>query len=170
VVDIGWRARHATKNLRRWTNRSRVNPRFDQRPGDLLRSGCGRPSEARRPGPSDKCILTDVIDQIVGRAATVPGRVFDLEADFPDGFTLPCHLKRREMPIRVARHATRIEVGVLVTTRTPHGWQAKAVGAAFDGRLVQMAVVTLPRAIPGRMTIHAMRACQDLAKFREKGG
>lgn len=170
MVGIGWRARHTTGNLRCWTNSSRANPRFDQRPSDLLRPGCWRPSKARRPGPPNKCVLTDVIDQIVDRAATIPGRVFDLEADFPDGFTLPCHLKRCEMPMRVARHTARIEVGGLVTTRTPHGRQAKAVSAAFDGRLVRMTVVTLPRAIAGRMTIHAMRACQDLAKFREKGG
>jgi hypothetical protein len=71
------------------------------------------------------------------------------------------------MPIRVSRHAPRIEVGLLVAVRTTHGRQALTVGTALDRRLVRTALFSLARAIAGRMAVDAARMRQHLSELGE---
>src|SRR5260370_15371214 len=86
------------------------------------------------------------MDQVFDLPAAIMDGVLDLRADLGERLAFPRHLAGRDMPFRVARHAAGLEVGFLVTDRTTHRLCTMTVNAAFDGRLVQPALVTLARA------------------------
>jgi hypothetical protein len=69
--------------------------------------------------------------------------------------------------MRVAGHAGRVEIALLMTARATHGRKPMAVRTALDRRLMQPALVALARAIAGRMTVDAARMSQDFAQLRE---
>src|SRR5260370_1038090 len=82
---------------------------------------------AGRTGRATQVSVDDMMHDIVQRAAAVARRIFDLRANLPERLAFPCHLARREMPDRVARHAGRFEIRRLMTNRTAHRRQPKAV-------------------------------------------
>src|SRR5260370_4386746 len=153
--------------LSRRTNRPGFYPGIDQRTGFLLRAGGRGSAEARLPCPTDQSVGTDVMDEVFDFPAAVTGGVLDLRADLGRRLAFPRHLARRDMPFRVARYAAGVEVRILVTDRTAHRLCTMTVNAALDGRLVQPALVTLARAVAGRMAINAARMRQHLAKLGE---
>src|SRR5436305_11970128 len=95
--------------LLRGTGRSGFHPSLNQRAGLLLRSWRGAAAGAGGPGPADQRIFADMMDKVFDLASAITGRVFDLCANFGNRFALPRHLKRREMPFRMARHTARVE-------------------------------------------------------------
>jgi hypothetical protein len=105
----------------------------------------------------------------VERSAAVARRIFKLCANLARRLVLPSHLSGRQMPMRVAWHAGRIEIGVLVAHGATHGRRAETVAAALDRRLMQPLRVALKWPIAGRMTVHAARRGQHLVGFREQG-
>jgi hypothetical protein len=107
------------------------------------------------------------MDKVFDCAAAVARRVLELGADLCERLAFPRHLARRQMPFRVARHAAGIEVGIAVTNRTTHRLGAMPVRTARDGRLVQLALIGLARAISGGMTIHAAGIRQHPAELGE---
>src|SRR5258708_20105624 len=109
------------------------------------------------------------MDQVFDLPAAIMDGVLDLRADLGERLAFPRHLARRDMPFRVARYAAGLEVGFLVTDRTTHRLCTMTVNAALDGRLVQPALVTLARAVAGRVAVNTARMGQHLAKFGENG-
>ena len=79
----------------------------------------------------------DMVHDLIQRAAAVARRVLDLRANFPERLALPTHFNRREMPDLVSMHATGFEIRRLMTNRTAHGRQAKAVISTGDRWLMQ---------------------------------
>src|SRR5262249_50785071 len=106
------------------------HPCFGERARFLLGAGSGLPAKAGRPSPAHESIGADVVHQLLQRATPVAPGIFDLCADLTERLTFPRHLTRCEVPFRVARHVSGIEVGLLVADRTAHRWQAMTVGAA----------------------------------------
>src|ERR1700694_4477952 len=152
-----------------WTNCPGLHPGFDESSGRLLRARSGSASISGRPGPTDQRVLTNVMDEVFRLAAAIARGVFDLSADLRERFALPRHFARRDMPFRVTRHAAGLEVGFLVTDRTTHRLSTMTVGAALDGRLVKPALVTLARAVAGRMAVNTAWMGQHLAELGEHG-
>src|SRR6266851_7958500 len=109
------------------------------------------------------------MDEVFGFPAAVTGGVLDLRADLGKRLAFPRHLARRDMPLRVARHAAGIEVGVLVTDRTAHRLATMTVGATRDRRLMQPAFVALVWTVAGRMAVNTARMHQHLAELGEHG-
>ncbi len=109
------------------------------------------------------------MDQVFDLPAAIMDGVLDLRADLGERLAFPRHLAGRDMPFRVARHAAGLEVGFLVTDRTTHRLCTMTVNAALDGRLVQPALVTLARAVAGRMAVNTARMGQHLAELGEHG-
>src|SRR5258708_8022882 len=109
------------------------------------------------------------MDQVFDLPAAIMDGVLDLRADLGERLAFPRHLAGRDMPFRVARHAAGLEVGFLVTDRTTHRLCTMTVNAAFDGRLVQPALVTLARAGARRMAGNTARMGPHLAQLREQG-
>src|SRR5258708_11433669 len=109
------------------------------------------------------------MDQVFDLPAAIMDGVLDLRADLGERLAFPRHLAGRDMPFRVARHAAGLEVGFLVTDRTTHRLCTMTVNAAFDGRLVQPALVTLARPVPGRMAGNTARLGPHLARLGEHG-
>jgi hypothetical protein len=101
------------------------------------------------------------------RAAAVAPGILDLSADLSERLAFPRHPTRREMPLRVARHAAGVEVGLLMADGTAHGRESKTVGAPLDRRLVESAQFTLVRPVAGRMAVDAARMGQDFAELGE---
>src|SRR5919108_1561273 len=142
-------------------------PRFDERSRLLLRTRRWLPAISGCPSPTDQMIFADMLNERVERAVSIARRVLDLGADLSERFAFPCHLARCELPLRVSRHAPRIEVGLLVAVRTTHGRQAMTVGTALDRRLMEATLFSLARAIAGRMAIHAARMRQHFSELGE---
>src|SRR5258708_22082129 len=107
------------------------------------------------------------MDQVFDLPAAIMDGVLDLRADLGERLAFPRHLAGRDMPFRVARHAAGLEVGFLVTDRTTHRLCTMTVNAAFDGRLVQPALVTLARALAGPVAGNTARMGQHLSQLRE---
>src|SRR5215471_12488194 len=152
-----------------WTNCSSLHPGVEQRTLLGLRAGSGLTPSARRPGPAYQMVATDMMYDVVGRAAAVARGILDLRADLPDRPAFPAHLARRQMPARSAGHAARVEIRLLMTDRTTHRRQAEAILAACDRRLMQAADVALTRTVAGRMAVHAPRMLQHFGGFGEEG-
>src|SRR5262249_55045649 len=95
-----------------------------------------------------------------------PRCAWDL-SDLTERLTFPRHLTRCEVPFRVARHGSGIEVGLLVADRTAHRWQAMTVGAALDRRLVEPTLFALARVVAGWMAVHAARVRQHFSELGE---
>jgi len=91
-------------------------------------------------------VLADMLDQVVDGTVSVACRVLDLRANLAERLALPRHITRGEMPDRVARHAGRIEIGLLVTDRAAQRRQPIAIGSAFDRRLVEPSLLTAAEA------------------------
>src|ERR1700694_1758953 len=153
--------------LSRGTNRPAFYPGIDKCAGFLLRTGSTGATEAGVPCPTDQGVGTDVMDKVFDFPAAISGGVLDLRADLGKRLVLPSHFARREMPFRVTRDAAGLEVCILVTDRTTHRLRTMTVNAALDGRLVQPALITLARAVAGRMAANAARMRQHLAEFGE---
>jgi len=147
------------------TDSSSLHPRLRQCACIFLRTWSGLSAESRRPGPTDKRVRADVVDEVLQRAAAVSRGIFDLSTNLAEGFAFPAHITRREMPFRVARHASGLEVRRLVADRAAHRLEAETVRAARDGRLVQPAQIALARAVAGGMAVGAARMSQHLAEF-----
>src|SRR5436190_20423686 len=89
------------------------------------------------------------------RAATIALAIFDLSADFTQRFAFPCHVARSEMPLRVARHAGGLEIGLLMTAGAPHRRQTMSIRTTLDRRLVGPTLLALTRMVAARLTVHA---------------
>src|SRR5262249_42126216 len=98
------------------------HPGLDERARLLLRAGGRLPAISGRPGPTNQSIAADVMDERFQWSPAIARGVLDLCADLSERFTFPCHLARCKLPLRIARHAGGIEVGLLVADRTTHGW------------------------------------------------
>src|SRR5579872_3670256 len=159
--------RRPTGFLLRRAHGSGARPRGDQRTRDLLGPGRRLTAEAGCPGPADQRVGADVVDEVVQRTSAVALAILDLRADLTERLALPRHLARRDVPLRVAGHAARLEVGALVADRTTHGNGSKPVRAALDRRLVQSGGIALARRIARRMAVGATRVSQHLAELGE---
>src|SRR5262249_11048279 len=91
-----------------------LRPSFRELAKLRLRPGCGRAPPARGPGPTDQAVLGQVPDKRREIAVAVAAAIFDLGADLRWRAALPCHRRRRQMPIRMARGASGIEVGCMM--------------------------------------------------------
>src|SRR5882762_9767949 len=149
--------------LLRGTGRAGFHPGLDQGAGLLLRAGHGAAASAGSPGPANQRIFADMMDEFLELASTVTCGILELRADFGNRLALPRHFARCEVPLRMARHAAGFEVRMLVATRAAHRWKTMTVRAARDRRLVQPALVALPRSIGCGMAIRAARMGQYLA-------
>jgi hypothetical protein len=125
-------------------------------------------AEPGRPSPADQRVAGHVRQDLLQRPAAVARRILDLRADLADRLILPSHLPGRQVPVRMARHAGGIEIRALVAGGAAHRRCAKAIGAAFDRRLMQSACFALERAIADRVAVHAARSHQHFAGFREQ--
>src|SRR5262245_28964652 len=94
-----------------------LDPGLDEQAELLLRTRRRRAISARTPRPADQRILAHVMDQVLHRLVAVPPAVLDLRADLADRLSLPRHLERRQVPVRIAGHAAGIEVRLAVAGR-----------------------------------------------------
>src|SRR6186713_2068305 len=164
MADAPGRRSYAQLLLRR-TSRAGFHPGFDQRTSLLLRAGRGAAAGTGGPGPANQRIFADMMDEFFNLAPAIARRILELRADFRNRFALPRHFARCKVPFRMARHTAGLEVCMLVANRTAHRRKAMAVRAAHDRRLMQAALVTLPRSVAGGMAIHAARMGQHLAQL-----
>ena len=125
--------------LLRRTGRAGFHPGLDQSAGLLLRAGHRAAASAGSPGPPNQRIFADMMDEFLELASTVACGILELGADFGDRLALPRHFARREMPLRMTRHAAGIEVRILVTDLTAHRRCAVTIDPPLHRRLVQAA-------------------------------
>src|SRR5215213_8547135 len=85
--------------------RPRVDPGLDQLPEHLLVARRRLPALAGVPAPADQAVVGHVLVEGGEILAAVARRVLDLGADRAERLALPRHLKGRELPLRVTRHA-----------------------------------------------------------------
>ena len=149
------------------TNGAGFHPCLDKGAGFLLRAGRSMAAISRRPRPADQAVATDVMDELFQRAAAIAIAILDLDTDLAKRLAFPRHLARRELPMGVTRHASRVEILFLVAVRATHGRKTKTIRTALDRRLMQPALLALARAIAGRMTVDATRMGEDLAELDE---
>src|SRR5262249_35613089 len=137
--------------------RAGFHPSLDQRAGLLLRAGSGLPAIAGRPSPTDQVIFADMLNQCVDRTVSVARWILDLGTDLTERLALPSHFTRREMPDRVARHASGVEVGLQVADWTAHRRKAISVSSALDRWLMEPRRIALARAVAGGMAVQTTR-------------
>src|SRR5260370_16290741 len=98
-----------------------VGPCAHDLPESRLRPRCGRPGSSGRPGPADKRVLSEMVNETRHVAAAVTRPVPDLLADLAQGAALPCHGSRRQVPFGMARNMRRLDVAPAVARiPSPH--------------------------------------------------
>ena len=112
------------------------------------------PGAGCRPNPGAQAQPTNVSSPMWCISLAASGRrcarILDLGTDLAEPLAFPGHRTRRQMPVRVARHAGRLEIGGLMTDRAAHRREPEPVLPALDRRLVQAAEIALVRAIARR--------------------
>src|SRR5262245_30345689 len=146
-----------------------LHPGFDQGPELLLRSRSRSSPKSGLPAPTHKRIFGHVVNDLIKALSAIPAGVLDLGANVAKRLAGPGHFDGRQMPQRVARHTTGIEIGALVARRALHADGTQAACASHHEWLVWMSAVPLLRAIAGRMAIHASRMLDYFARFSEEG-
>ena len=105
----------------------------------------GRPPAPRRPRPTDKRVLTKVMQQICHVATAIALAVFDLLANLPEGAAFPGHRYRREVPFRMSGNARRIEIRWSMTRVARKSRSAVPIGPTHDQRLMWAHAIGLAR-------------------------
>src|ERR1700730_3028371 len=148
--------------------RARVSPAAQQFAELFVAARSRRATKPRRPGPYDQSVGHHVVGDRGDVAIAVARGVFELLADLSQRAAFPGHGSRCEMPVIVAGNSCRIEVVRLMASTALHAGRTVAVSAAYHERQMKPSAVGLPRAVGGRMAIHAPRMLQHLTGLFEQ--
>src|ERR1044072_4853488 len=125
---------------------------------------CTRRRRAARsgvPAPTDQPFMGVMRRYLPQRLAAVAGAVLELPADLAERLAFPRHRSRREVPVRMARHAARAahegDVARAVRLRAFEARCAVPVRAARHRGLVRLLVVALVRPVASRGAVDAAR-------------
>ena len=100
-----------------------------------------------------------MMHEVIQAPAAVVFGILELRADLAECLVFPAHLARCEVPLGVARHAGRFEIGALVADRATHRRKPETVRATLDRRLMQAAGIALARAVAGGGWQLTQRGC-----------
>src|SRR5437667_11702981 len=118
IVSLSWRARGAAGH-----------PDFHLLHKVFMRHRDGRSVATGIPAPFHKWDL-NVLDEVFRSSVSIALWVFDHQAEFAAGETVPSHRQRREFPLRCARHAGKTIVAAhTVTVVAAHCPGAQVVDA-----------------------------------------
>ena len=144
-----------------------IEPRRYQRAELRLRTRRWRAFSAWMPGPTDQFVLCHVVKQLrAGHVGT--RRVQYLSANLAKRLALPGHFNGREFPFRVARHAGRREIGVMMTCRTAKRCYTAAVRPARHQGPMRAHCVRLRRPVGAGVAVHAAGMLDHPARFGEQ--
>src|SRR5215472_3557802 len=114
------RRRSAEWSLASRTLRSNFCPGLGQGAGLLLRSWRRLSAKAGGPRPANQRVATNVMHEVIQTPAAIAFGVLELCANFAERFAFPTHFTGCQVPLGVARHASRFKIGSLVANWAAH--------------------------------------------------
>src|SRR5439155_17757447 len=119
------------------------------------------------PAPCDQIIVSEMLVHEFETAATVSLGVLELPANLRDGFSLPSHLDRSDVPSRVPGNTAVRRARVQGIVFVGMAGLANSLSTP-NRRQMRMHVICLRRAIAGWVTIYTAWIGEHFGNFREK--